>query len=274
MSPNKAPDTQTTAIGSRDGQITSTNLERSRQMLDNPNERRIFLVKNGGDGDTQQHIASVIERTTRFGFYKITVSQGIVIDPRHPEEATVFALLVNPEEFGRLKDQLKVALQDRVEEQACEPRIVTQLAGITRVDALAPSPLGEVSISREALALRTRAGSAGTESAMTGAATASPDLAAHSAFDQSVREPAPGGLRVSSSAESPDAPSEALAPGDPLAAARLAPHSAAGHRPISRSAADGSGTARPRHEPADAGSSPHSERLMLVLVWVCKPPAG
>ncbi len=248
-------------------------------MLDNPSERRIFLVKNGGDGDTQQHIASAIERTTRFGFYKITVSQGIVIDPRHPEEATVFALLVNPEEFGRLKDQLKVALQDRVEEEACEPRIVTQLAGITQVDALAPSPLGDVSISREALALRTRAVSAGAESGTPGTATPGPELAAHSAFEHGGRDPASGAPRVPGSAESPDAPSEALAPGDPLAAARqaplAAPRPAAGHRPVAGSAVDRSGTtARPQRELADARSAAPSERLMLVLVWVCKPRAS
>ena len=79
-------------------------------MLDNPAERRFFLIKNGADGKAQQQVASVVERTTRFGFFKITVPQGIVIDPRHPDQATVFALLVNPKELGRLRDQLKEVL--------------------------------------------------------------------------------------------------------------------------------------------------------------------
>ena len=139
-----------------DRQPAPGDLELCRRLLDNSYQRRFFMIKSGRDGKAQQQVASVVEHTTRFGFFKITVSQGIVIDPRHPEEATVFALLVNPKELDRLRDQLKVALPDLVEEPSADPKIVTQLADIGHVQGL--SPLADVSISHEALALRTRVG--------------------------------------------------------------------------------------------------------------------
>ena len=138
------------------GSVPSHDLEHYRQLLDNPNLRRSFLIRSGRDGKGEQQVASVVERTTRYGFFKITVSQGIVIDPRHPEEATVFTLLVNPKELDHLRDQLKVAFSDLVEETPVDPGIVTQLADIGQVQALHPAPLADVSIPREDLALRTK----------------------------------------------------------------------------------------------------------------------
>ena len=56
----------------------------------------------------------MVESTTRFGFFKITIAQGIVIDPRHPEEATVYAALVTAKGFDTLRDRLARALPDRI----------------------------------------------------------------------------------------------------------------------------------------------------------------
>jgi hypothetical protein len=128
-----------------------------REYLDNPNLRRIFMISDVEDGSAQQHVASVVEQTTRFNFYKITVSQGIVIDPRHPDRATVFALVVGPQELESLRQRLRTALNDRVEEAPVEPGIVTQLADIGHVEACPPSPTAEMAIPRDALALRTDA---------------------------------------------------------------------------------------------------------------------
>ena len=101
-------------------------------------------------------MASVVERTTRFGFFKFNISQGIVIDSRHPEEATVFALLVSPAELGHFRDQLKLALADPIEETPVNPEIATQLADIGHVQAFHPPPLGDVLIPRKDVALLAR----------------------------------------------------------------------------------------------------------------------
>jgi len=137
------------------GSARSHDLEHYRQLLDNPNLRRSFLIRSGRDGKGEQDVASAVERTTRYGFFKTTVSQGIVIDPRHPDQATVFILLVNPQELDRLRDQLKVAFSD-LEENPVDPEIATQLADIGHVQAFYPAAMAEVSIPREGLALRTR----------------------------------------------------------------------------------------------------------------------
>ena len=127
-------------------------LEHVRKWLDSPNRRRFFLVRGGREGT----VASVVETTTHFNFYKITISHGIVIDPRHPEEATVFALVVNPKELDDLKKSLNAALPDSIEETDDDPRIVIQLADIGQVHAYSATPIPSLTIPREGLALRTK----------------------------------------------------------------------------------------------------------------------
>ena len=69
--------------------------EHVRQFLDNPNLKRFFWIGNGPRNDSEQVVARIIERTTHVEFFKIRVPQGIALDPRHPEEATVIAFVVN-----------------------------------------------------------------------------------------------------------------------------------------------------------------------------------
>jgi hypothetical protein len=137
------------------GSPHSRDRDRIRQFLDNPNARWSFLIKSGHDGTAEQQVERVVDQTAHYGFFKITIASGIEIDPRHPEEASVFTLLLKPAEIERLRDQLKAALPDLVEENPVDPRIVTQLADIGDVRAFPPAPLADVLISREDLALRT-----------------------------------------------------------------------------------------------------------------------
>jgi anti-sigma factor RsiW len=125
-----------------------------RRLLDHPSLRTFFYVRNGQDGQTEQRVASVVERTVRRGYFKMTISQGIVIDPRHPDEATVFPLVVKPDELDKLRGQLKVAFAEQVEEVSADPRVVTQLADIGSVHVTRQAVPGVVSISREGLALQ------------------------------------------------------------------------------------------------------------------------
>jgi hypothetical protein len=135
---------------------TPDELVHVREYLDHPDLRRIFLVSDKGDGSSEQVVANVVEQTTRFNYYKITISQGIVIDPRHPDQATVFALVVGPRELDNLRDRLRMALRDRLEEEPAEPGIVTRLADIGHVEACRPSPPAEMHIPRVALAQKER----------------------------------------------------------------------------------------------------------------------
>jgi hypothetical protein len=127
-----------------------------REYLDNPQLRHIFVVTDVGDGSDEQRVADVVEHTTQFNYYKITISQGIVLDPRHPDQATVFALVVGPRELESLRDRLRTALNDRVEEESAEPGVVTRLADIGHVEACSPSPSANMDIPREDLAFKHR----------------------------------------------------------------------------------------------------------------------
>jgi hypothetical protein len=257
------------AAGGVDGQSAATDLELSRRLLDSPYRRRFFLSKSGGIGNAQQQVASVVEHTTRLGFCKITVSQGIVIDPRHPEEATVFALLVNPNELDRLRDQLKVALPDLIEETTADPAIVTQLADIGRVQSLSPAPLADVLISREDLALRTKAGIAAESSAQP-AGVAGQKSPGRPTAEQFQSGPLPAPARTGSAGE-PEHGTELVAADQ---SAHLpdttAPAGAPGAESIS-----GTEVALSRGDPAALRSAgAKSADSVLVFVWICKPRAS
>jgi hypothetical protein len=247
-----------------DGQAAPVDLELARRMLDNPAERRFFYIKDGADGKAQQQVASVVERTTRFGFFKFTVSQGIVIDPRHPDQATVFTLLVSPKELGRLRDQLKEAFPDTIEETPANPGIVTQLADIGHVQEFAPAAPADVTISREALALRTRVG--GAENTVQ---PASPSGEKSTAVpiptpEQERSAPRAAAGRSGSASER----STGVTVADDVSRVADAPISARGHLSHSIS---GGGVASSRPErAAHAADAAKSDEMVLVFVWVCK----
>jgi hypothetical protein len=257
----------TSSATERDRAGLQVDLTVSRELLDNPNKRRFFLVKNGRDGNAEQHVASIVERTTRFNFCKITVSQGIVIDPRHPDQATVFAFLVNPNEVDRVLDQLKSVLSDAIEEAPAHPAIVTQLADIGQVQTSAPIPLAEVTIPREDLALRTRlVGS--VESAAHPGPTTSRQNSIDPATEHSHRESFPGGSAPSRSGGEIEhgkalvrAHDESRVPDASVARAARLP------QPI-----PATGVVRSPPDRLDTLGGPEkSKDLIVVLVWVCQP---
>jgi hypothetical protein len=234
----------------------------ARRMLDSPAERRLFVVKNGADGKIQQQVASVVERTSRFGFFKITVSQGIVIDPRHPDEATVFALLVSPKDLGRLHDQLNNVIPDAVEESHPDPGIVTQLADIGRVKQFAPVPTAESATPVEDLAIRTRVGA--SDNGSPPAAT----TRRHPTPEQYNSAPVPRGPGRSSTVPEPEQGTEVAAVDYGSRTTHEGPASAEGHSsdPLAKAK-----LVVPKPEPpAIASESAKPDEMVLVFVWVCK----
>ena len=141
--------------------LHNSNLEHLRRFLDDPSLKRFFLVQSGPGNDSEQAVASVVEHTTHLDFFKITVSQGIVIDPRHPDAATVFAFVLEPNQADRFHEQLKLALPGLVEQRPLDPAIATALAEISEVQSLSPKLLAKVEIPREAIAFRTKTNGGG-----------------------------------------------------------------------------------------------------------------
>jgi hypothetical protein len=254
------------SVAEPDRPALQKDLEVSRGLLDNPNKRRFFLVKNGHDGNAEQQVASIVERTTRFNFCKITVSQGIVIDPRHPDRATVFAFLVNPNEVDRVLDQLKAVLPDAIEESPADPAIVTQLADISQVKVSPPAPLAEVMIPREDLALRTRVeGSA--ETAAHPAATPARHNSIDPGNDHSRNDASTGSTPAGSAREVDQGKvlvraTEALRlPDTPASGVARSP------QPMPMTGVVSSQSV----SPTTLGKREKSKDLVLVFVWVCQP---
>jgi hypothetical protein len=102
----------------------------------------------------EEQVASIVERTTHRDYFKITVSQGIVIDPRHPERATVFAVVLDENELEPFRDRLKQTFSDRVQEDDINPAVAMQLADIGQVVSFRANPVGDLRILPSDLALR------------------------------------------------------------------------------------------------------------------------
>ncbi len=213
-----------------------------REYLDNPQLRRIFLVSEREDGSAEQRVASVVEQTTRFNFYRITVSQGIVIDPRHPDRATVFALVVGPHELDDLRHRLRTAMDDRVEESPVEPGVVTHLADIGHVEACPPLPAAEMEIPNDALALR-----------------------AGEAAEAPAAEAPPQPVEKKKDLLPPTPEQERSRPNADLARASGTPAAAARH---------GEAVAAAPSAPAGPPPTREAEPTFVVLIWVTRDRPG
>ena len=238
--------------------LPSGDAARVRPLLDSPNLKRFFWVGSGSRNDSEQIVASIIERTTHFDFFKITVAQGIVIDPRHPGGAAVLAFVVEPNQVERFYDQLKAALPGLVEQEDLDAGIATQLVDIDRVQSFAPASLGEVEIPREALALRTRPIASGEK--VQGDQDGIPSKEGAGQAGTAVDRKAPSARGALASAPESGAVTSQTA-------------SQAGiDRGALRSAEPGA--MHSREQAPEASSQPALEHKSVVLVWVARPAAN
>jgi hypothetical protein len=126
-----------------------------RELLDNPALRKVFLITDQVGDASEHQVESIVERTTRQEYFRATVSQGIVIDPRHPGKAVVFAVVLERNELEPFRNRLRADFKDRFHEEDVDPAITLQLADVGQVVALPAHPVGDVTIPPTAgLALR------------------------------------------------------------------------------------------------------------------------
>jgi hypothetical protein len=153
---------------SADAAERARDAETIREMLDSPHLRRIFIVTDVLGGTARDRVEELVQKTprTEASYGRITVSQGIVIDPRHPNEATVFALVMNEQEQRHFQRRLEQSFPQRVEDTEADPAVVTQLADIGQMTVLPGSPASEVVIPTDVspqVALRTDPGTPGPQ---------------------------------------------------------------------------------------------------------------
>ena len=129
--------------------------DRLRSLMDDPRLRRVFLVTDQLGGAAESRVASLVERSTRRDYFKITISQGIVIDPAHPDRAVVFAVVLDETELTPLRKSLQDQFKDHVQDREIDPAVAMQLADIGQFVSLPAHPDARVTIPRQNIAFLT-----------------------------------------------------------------------------------------------------------------------
>jgi hypothetical protein len=234
---------------------------RVRRLLDDPQLRRVFLITDRIETPAEPEVSSLVERTTHHDFFKITVAQGIVIDPDHPGKSTVFAVVLDDSELAPFRERLRSHFADRVTESPADPMIAMQLAQISQVVALPGHPAADVlSPPAAGLAFRDQPEETGPrEQAEAPAASAGTS-------DQERRHSAPVVAQADGS-RSQDAPRR-------RDTGTSAPSSSGLSPPVVARVPSAAARDRSRHRPGDRAATLGDPHRCVVLVWIAGPPAG
>jgi hypothetical protein len=224
-------------------------LLRARALLDDPSLRHVFLVTDVIGDPAWEQLSTVLKQSTRHDYYRITVSQGIVIDPEHPGEASVFALVLEDRQLDAFRKRLKKAFENQVEERTVEPSVVAQLADIGQVASIPPDPVGDLmSLPSELLARRE------------GQPTPEQERSAVNAERRNASRPRPE--------PAPAAAGPAAAKGtESLVASSTS-------APALEGSSDAPRLAGPDRPSADSVRSPGTGQPVVVLVWATRRPSG
>ncbi len=135
-----APGVGRVAAGGEDAEEKAREARQAhvRTLLDSPNLHRVFIVTDVIGGGASGRVDAILQQSPRGEpqIGRITISHGIVIDSKHPDQATVFVLVMNDWELRQLRETLEETFPNDVEESKAEPDVVTQLADIGQVTVL------------------------------------------------------------------------------------------------------------------------------------------
>jgi len=108
-----------------------------REMLDSANVSHLFVVDVIGE-QTSDRVGTLIRQMPRLdaAIGRISIRKGLVFDPRHPSEATVFAFFADEKELTAFRDRLQQQFPDAHEEPDADPVLLTQLADIPQASML------------------------------------------------------------------------------------------------------------------------------------------
>ncbi|MHC5542555.1 hypothetical protein ACYOEI_30385, partial [Singulisphaera rosea] len=109
--------------------------KRMREMLANSGSRVVFFVTDVIGGHASDQVNSLVKEMPRLdsSYGRITVGQGIVIDPSRPDEATVYALVMNDREVERFRDKLQGAFPKSLKEAGASSDVVARLSDVGQI---------------------------------------------------------------------------------------------------------------------------------------------
>jgi len=128
----RSADTARALAPTRDERRRDRDRQQFHAWLESPNLRKVLIVTDVLGGDTGRQVGDLIETTPRRSatYGRFTVSQGILIDPDHPGDATVFAVVMDDQELRQLRARLDEAFPKVVRESEPPPEVVTDLAEV------------------------------------------------------------------------------------------------------------------------------------------------
>src|SRR5262249_19224397 len=122
--------------------------ERVRPLFERRDVRRIVLLTDSLDSPSLGRVEDALRKThRRYAEYgRISVAQGLIIDPEHPGEAIVFAVTADADELKQLVANLRDEFPDRVSPrtEAASPSLVALLTDVDRVALVPGTPAGRL----------------------------------------------------------------------------------------------------------------------------------
>ncbi len=118
-----------------------------RDILEQPEAHRILIPVDVVDEDSQKRVENAIGLTTRAHsrHARMRLYQGVAIDPRHPDRAVVYALVLDATEARNLRENLRNSFRDtEVSEASVDPGTLAQLTETVHLDVFESTPAGTI----------------------------------------------------------------------------------------------------------------------------------
>ncbi len=113
----------------------------ARKLLESPQLDRVFMLTEVLGDDVDRHVGDILKTTARHSsrttFGRITVNQGIMIDPEHPGKSIVFAVVMNDVELREFQKSLATKYSGPIKESALRPELVSKLSDVGSIALIA-----------------------------------------------------------------------------------------------------------------------------------------
>ncbi|HEU5115988.1 MAG TPA: zf-HC2 domain-containing protein [Isosphaeraceae bacterium] len=146
MTPEPRPE----VVASVDAETENARLEDQavlRDILEQPEAHRILIPVDVVDEDSQKRVENAIGLTTRAHsrHARLRLYQGVAIDPRHPDRAVVYALVLDSTEAKNLRENLRNTFGETdLSDASVDPGTLAQLTETVHLDVFESTPAGTI----------------------------------------------------------------------------------------------------------------------------------
>jgi hypothetical protein len=118
-----------------------------RDLLGRPGVRRLLITVDRHDDDVLERLDETLRNVPRAvpDQARITVAQGLALDPKHPEDAVVYAVVFDDVELKNFRRNVVETVPDvKIDDQPAPPSVLALLAEVPNVDLSPVEPRGTV----------------------------------------------------------------------------------------------------------------------------------